>query len=482
MRKVISGAVCAAVGGGLVAAGFALGRMPRATEAEPPAPDAAPLAASPGKPAPTEHFAPKAVADSPQPPLPPDPNAPGERNRDSGWERAGERQLKTYEHVVPGRLLAVSPRDPVRIAPKGSERLYSITYAGAQSTFHLAPLHWPKPPRMRPPFNPQGEQFPPPIDFEPVAQPVTAPWPNRGDTRVTSAGIYALAGTTVQMFELGLHPRWTKNVPVPKDAAPDTTHSRIISTDDSHIVVCSTSHDHRPKGERRALVTVMQAGGGDPRTCAFQLSGEDFVGAADPAHERFYVFGKEHVQCRSLKDGKQLWEAKFPNDGFFGCSIVTNGGGVLVCARDRATWYDTDGRASWTHPPLPFGDIRVAVADGSVYALANGTLTAAELVTGKVLWHTKVDDHFQVERVAVDEKSVYVYGGSFGPTSLYRLHRETGVVCWRANLPSARGSWDNRDFGPDEYPRFEPRGYEAFFILAPDRPANTSRMYRILGL
>jgi hypothetical protein len=85
-----------------------------------------------------------------------------------------------------------------------------------------------------------------------------------------------------------------------------------------------------------------------------------------------------------------------------------------------------------------------------------------------------------VGRIAIDEKAIYLLGSSsvrLDETTLTRLHRETGVVCWRAKLPSAGGSWDG-----NEFPRFEPHGSGAFFILAPHNETKHAWVYRVSGL
>jgi hypothetical protein len=359
MRKLISGAVCAALGGGLVAAGFVLGRMPRASEPEPA--DATVIAASPGKPAPTEPYAPKAFGDGPAPPLPPDPNAPGKGGRESGWERAGERQLRSDEHVVPGRLLGYGRVESGWHPVLNANRLFSVAQE-PKRTLHLTPLRWPRVPRMRPPGPPPADQIPPHDlpDFESPPAPVSAPWDNRGYPYLSGNAVYAIEGTALKKFDQNVHPVWTANLPVPKDAVGS---SNVLAADDARVVV-ATRH------EKKAFVTVANAQTGAPRTFEYPSTSSEYSWSADLAHERFYDIGEDAIRCRSLKDGAQLWEVKRPRKDEWPRPVLA-AGGLLISASDQTLWYGPDGRVGVTFGK-PFGGARVATADGIAYAYESG--------------------------------------------------------------------------------------------------------------
>jgi hypothetical protein len=70
---------------------------------------------------------------------------------------------------------------------------------------------------------------------------------------------------------------------------------------------------------------------------------------------------------------------------------------------------------------------------------------------------------------------VYVYGERYGfHPVVYRVHRGTGVVCWKADLPKG---WDSAL----DVPRLEPFGTAAFYTLPYDGEKKQTRVYRLTG-
>jgi outer membrane protein assembly factor BamB len=325
--------------------------------------------------------------------------------------------------------------------------VFSIASFGKQQRLLLTPLRWNEPGR---PLGGKGDVAPPP-----VALPLPLPafrevvLDSLGGPRIFHDAIYVVTGDSeVRKFDNQLNHRWPPNSQkVPKEERLENawTFRSILHVDDFGVYVQGWTGKHDAKRERIYKLDVNV--GSVVGQIEYERNRDSLPWLFDSQHDRFYLIGGGRARCVRLSDGKGLWEvaARGSFRTRFELPIPANGG-LLVADPEKIIWYDGDGREDWSLPVHPGMSRMVAASDdGVVYVMYNDPvltesrrwLAALDLASGRTIWRTQTPPiHYEVDRIHTSGSSLYLYPSESRTGGwLYRYHRGTGVLCWKATLP-----------------------------------------------
>jgi outer membrane protein assembly factor BamB len=173
--------------------------------------------------------------------------------------------------------------------------------------------------------------------------------------------------------------------------------------------------------------------------------------------ENAYLANGSLVYAVRLNDGAKIWQYPEKSAGqvFYSNPVVTPDGQVLVGSAGRdygiVSLNPATGRENWAAPMVADNHWIASplVVGETIYAAnSNGTLYAAELATGRILWSLPLD-HSLWSAPTSNGKLIFV--ASLDHT-LYAVDLEAHAVVWKADLGgSATGSATVGDDGNTVY-------------------------------